>query len=118
MKIPAGTSVCIGRPAKPIARQVSDAIGTGLGKIPEVLEAHLPMVYIKGIIDPPAQVLFVVVDENGTSPQGKIVEVVREVVPTNSYIDIMELHSRDPQLPAIRRSGTQLSLNRKLNQAF
>jgi hypothetical protein len=115
MKIPAGTAVCIGPPAKPIPRQISDAIGVALGKIAEILEAHLPMVYIKGLIDPPTQILFVVVEENRQSPKAKIREVVRQVLPTNSYLDIMELHSRDPQLPAIRAAGTQLNLNRKLN---
>ena len=64
MKIPAGTNVYIGPPAKPIPKQLSDAIGTELGKIPDILEAHLPMVYIKGQIDPPAQVLVIVLEEN------------------------------------------------------
>jgi len=64
MKIPAGTTYYIGSPAKPIPKQISDAIGTALGKIPEIVEAHLPMVYIKGQIDPTAQVLVVVLEEN------------------------------------------------------
>jgi hypothetical protein len=52
MKIPVGATAYIGPPAKPIPKEISDAIGAGLGKIPEILEAHLPMVYIKGHIDP------------------------------------------------------------------
>ena len=115
MKIPAGTTAYIGAPAEPIPKQISDAIGTELGNIPEILEAHLPLVYIKGLIDPPTQILFVVVEEDGPSLQGKIVEVLGRVLPTNFYIDVSELYARDPQLPAIRASGTQLNLNRKLN---
>ena len=64
MKIPAGTTYYIEPPAKLIPKQISDAIGTALGKIPEIVEAHLPMVYIKGQIEPPAQVLVVVLEEN------------------------------------------------------
>jgi hypothetical protein len=115
MKIPAGTTAYIGPPAEPISQQISDAIGSELGNIPEILEAHLPMVYIKGQIDPPAQILFAVVEETSPSTQRKIVEVMRRVLPVNFYLDIAELHSRDPQLPAIRASGTQLNLKRKLS---
>jgi hypothetical protein len=115
MKIPAGTTVYIGAPAQPIAKQISDAIGTELGNIPEILEAHLPLVYINGLIDPPTQILFVVVEENSPTLQGKIAEVMRRVLPTNFYLDIANCTPRDPQLPAIRASGTQLNFNRKLN---
>ena len=96
-------------------REISDAIGSELGKISAILGVHLPQVYIKGLVDPPAQILFVVVDENATSPQGKIMEVMKQVLPANFYMDITELHPSDPQLPAIRASGTQLNLNRNLN---
>jgi hypothetical protein len=114
MKIPGGTTVYIGPPAKPIPKQISDAIGAALGKIVEIGEAYLPMVYIKGYVDPPAQVLVVVLDENTPSPHAKITEVLRAVLPTNFHMDITELHPGDTNLPTIRASGTQLNLNRKL----
>lgn len=79
MKIPGGTTAYIGPPAKPIPKQVSGAIGKALSEIPEIVEAHLPMVYIKGHVDPPAQVLVVVVEENKPSPHAKITEVLRAV---------------------------------------
>jgi len=115
MRIRAGTTAYIGPPAKPIPKQVCDAIGAALGKIPEVVEAHLPMVYIKGQIDPPAQVLVVVLDEDRPSPQPRISEVLKAVLPTDCYMDVTESHPGDPKLPTIRATGTQLNLNRKLN---
>jgi|SRR5689334_5184732 len=114
MKIPGGTAIYIGPPAKPIPKQVSDAIGVQLGKIGGIEEAHLPMVYIKGHIDPPAQVLVVVLDQNSPSSQAKITEALRAVLPTNAHMDITELHPGDPNLPTIRATGTQLNLNPKL----
>jgi hypothetical protein len=114
MKIPGGTPVYIGPPAKPIPKQISDAIGTALGKITEIEEAHLPMVYIKGHIDPPAQVLVVVLDDHAPSPQARIAETLRAVLPTNFHMDITELHPGDTNLPTIRATGTKLNLNRKL----
>lgn len=116
MKMPAGTAVYIGPPAKPIANQVSGAIGTALGKISEILEAHLPMVYVKGYIDPPTQVLVVVLDENRRpSPQAKIGEALRAVLPTDFHIEVTESHLGDPNLPTIRATCTQLNLDRKPN---
>lgn len=114
MKIPAGTPAYIGPPANPIPQHVSDAIGIALGKFPEIVEAHLPMVYIKGHIDPPAQILVIVVGENRPSLQVKITEALKSVLPTNSYMDVMESHPDDPKLPTIRATRTRLDLNRKL----
>jgi hypothetical protein len=115
MKIPAGTTCYIGPPARPIPKQTSDAIGTTLGKIPEIVEAHLPMVFIEGQIDPPAQVLVVVLEGNRSSSQARISEVLSGVLPTDSHMDVMESHPGDPNLPTIRATGTQLDLNRKPN---
>jgi len=115
MKIPAGATAYIGPPAKPIQKEISDAIGAALGKIPEILEVHLPMVYIEGHIDPPAQVLVIVLEENSTGTHAKIEEVLRATLPTNVYLDSTESRPDDPNLPTIRATGTQLNLNRKLN---
>jgi hypothetical protein len=114
MKIPAGTTAYIGAPANPIPTDVSDAIGSALGKIPDVLEAHLPMVYVQGHIDPPAQVLVIVVEENRPSPASQVMEALRTVLPTNAFLDITEVYLDDPQLPIIRETDTRLNLNRKL----
>jgi hypothetical protein len=115
MKVPAGTTAYIGPPAKPIEKGIREAIGTELGKIQEILEAHLPQVYIKGVIDPSAQVLFVVVQGNSPSPQVKIGDVMKRVLPPEVYIDVMELHPGSPELLSIRETRTQLNLRRKLD---
>ena len=112
MEIPAGTAAYIGPPAKPIPKQVSDAIGTALGEISEILEAHLPMVYVKGYIDPPTQVLVVVLDEKRPSPQAKIAEVLRAVLPTDLHMEVTASPPGDPKLPTIRATCTQLNLDR------
>src|SRR4029077_11959701 len=77
MNLPAGTQAYIGAPARPMNRVLSRTIGTALGKIPEIKEAHLPQVYIKGKIDPPAQILVVVIEEGAPSQLLKIKEAMR-----------------------------------------
>lgn len=114
MKITAGTKIYIGPPAKPIPKQISDAIGRALSKISEIVEAHLPMVYIRGQIAPPAQVLVLVLEENTPSPQTKIMEILGAVLPPNSHMDITEFHPGDPNVATVRATGTQLHLNRKV----
>jgi hypothetical protein len=113
MEIPAGTEVYIGPPAKPIPKQISDAIGAGLSQIPGIAEAHLPMVFAPGHIDPPAQVLVVVLKGNTGSAQARIADVLAAVLPENSHMDVMEKHSGDLLLHTIRLTGTQLSLSRE-----
>ena len=112
MNIPSGATAYIGPPAKPMPKEISDAIGKALGAVSEIEEAHLPMVYIKGHIDPSAQILVVVVDEKIPSPQAKISEAIKATLPTNSYLDIMVLKPVDKMLPTIRATGTQLNLDR------
>jgi hypothetical protein len=115
MKLPTGTKVYIGPPARPMAPEVSSAIGTALGEIPEIREGHLPMVYIEGKIDPPAQILVVILEEGAASQQLKIKEILRAFLPTGSYLDVLEWRPNDPTLPTVRRTGTALDLNRKPN---
>ena len=115
MKIPAGATAYIGPPAKPIPQQISDAIGTKLGKISEILEAHLPNVYVQGHIDPPAQVLVVVLEEGKPSPHSRISEILDAVLPTDSHMNIMEWHLDHPTLPTVWATHTELNLKRKLN---
>jgi len=93
---------------------MSDAIGRALGKIAEIEEAHLPMVYIKGHIDPPAQVLVVVLEEHAPSPQARIMEAISTVLPSDFHMDITELRPGDTNLLTIRATGTQLNLNREV----
>ena len=114
MKIPAGTAAYIGPPAHPVPKQISEAIAAALSKIVEINEAYLPMVYVKGYIDPPAQVLVVVLDENAPSLGTKIAEALRAALPLNLHLDITELHPNDPKLPTIRATGTQLHLDHRL----
>ena len=78
----------MGPPAKPIPKEMSDAIGAALGRVTEILEAHLPMIYIKGQIDPPAQVLVVVLGENRANLQVKITEAVRGALPDDFRLNI------------------------------
>jgi hypothetical protein len=113
VKIPAGTTAYIGVPARPIAKQAADAIGMALGRAPEIAEAHLPMAYVKGQLDPPAQVLVVVLGKNRQKSPG-VSGMLRAALPGSFRMNVTEMRPDDSSLPTIRATGTQLNLNRKL----
>jgi len=98
-----------------MATELSRAIGAAVGQMPEILEAHLPMVYIEKMVDPPAQVLVVVLREGATSRQTKIKEILRGILPTGSHLDVFEWRQDEPTLPTVRLAGTALDFGRKLN---
>jgi hypothetical protein len=115
MKLPARTKLLIGPPAHPMARELSWVIGAALGDIPEICEAHLPMVYAKGLIDPPAQVLVVILEKGAVGQSPKIGEILRKTLPTGAHLDVLEWEPANPSLPTVRKTGCALDLNRKLN---
>jgi len=115
MNIPAGATVYIGPPAQPMSREISDALGAALSDVPGILEAHLPMMYCEGKIDPPAQVLVVVLADNASSPQAQIAECIRKALPANVFLDVLEWRGDDPGLPNVRATGCALNLWRKPN---
>jgi hypothetical protein len=115
MNIPAGSAHYISPPAKPVAREVSAAIAAGLSQITEIMEAHLPMMYAKGYVGPPAQVLIVVVGKSVPKLQSRVIDVLRASLPPDSHMDVMEWGFDDPNLHTVRNTCTQLNLSRRPN---
>jgi len=112
MKLSEGTEVFIGPPAKPLPPQISAALGKSLGKLAEILEAHLPQMYAPGKLDPPAQVLVVVLEDDAVSLEPAIGRVISTILPSTAYLDVMELRTNSPLLPTVRMCGCALDLKR------
>ena len=62
LDIPKGTQVLIGAPAKPMDQTQSAAIGEMLHSLPGVREAYLPHCFVPGVVESPAQILVLVLD--------------------------------------------------------
>jgi len=60
LSISAGTAVMLGRPAQPMAQALSASIAQLVRGIAGIREAYLPHCFIKGVVEPPTQVLVVV----------------------------------------------------------
>jgi len=115
MKLAASTTMYSGPPARPLPADISAAIGAALGRLPEVREAHLPQVYAPGKIDPPAQVLVIVLDDGAPSLAPRVEQILREILPSNAHMDVMEWTAKNAALPTVRNSGCALDLKRTSN---
>jgi hypothetical protein len=113
MKIPAGTKMLIGPPAKPMPSERREGIRRAVTGIPGIAEAHLPHCYAKGFVDPPAQILVLVL---ATEAEDSIVvsEVERRLatfLAAGISLDIFPLHDNASVLPSIRSAGCMLNLS-------
>lgn len=96
-----------------MSADLSHAIGAAVGKFPQIEEAHLPMVFVKGRIDPPAQVLVLVMQKQIAGLLPKIMDSIQPLIPTGSHLDAFEFPTNHPMLATIRATRTELELRRK-----
>jgi hypothetical protein len=58
-RIPAGSSVIIGAPAQPMPPATINSIAEAVARTGGVLEAHMPLCLVEGVMAAPSQVLFI-----------------------------------------------------------
>jgi hypothetical protein len=110
LSIPAGTAVLLGRPAQPMAVALSDSIAQMVRSIPGIREAYLPQCFVKGVVEPPAQVLVLVLD---TTDQQRVLDSVGEgltrALPQGVHLDVWPMSDRDSLLGTVR--GTRMHVH-------
>jgi hypothetical protein len=112
MKIPAGTTLYIGPPANPMPAERQEQIRSAVIGIAGVVEAHLPQCFAKGLVDPSAQVLVLVLAEGvlDTDVVPKVEHRLLTALPQGSFVDILPLRDGAPFLNTIRATDCKLSL--------
>ncbi len=110
LTIPKDTSVYLGRPAKPMPQTLSDAIGEMVRSIGGIREAYLPQCYVKGIVEPPAQILVLVLDDAADQSVLDLVgQGLERVLPQGVHPDVWPLSDGHSLLDAIR--GTRMAIH-------
>ena len=112
MQIPGGTEVYIGPPAQPMPTQAKQRISEALAGLPGAIEAHLPQCYVKGFIDPPAQVLFLVIAPN-LQTQEVLNSVNRRLcngLGSEFDLQFFLIGLDDPMLEVIRQAGCSVEI--------
>jgi hypothetical protein len=108
LTIAQGTSVYLGRPAKPMPPEMSQAIGEMVRGISAIREAYLPQCYVKALVEPPAQILVLVLDDPGDQHVLDAVgEGLARVLPQGVHLDVWPLTPSHDLLPTIRQTKMQ-----------
>lgn len=108
--IPAGTEILIASPAKPMAQAQSAAIADMLARIPGVAEAHLPQLFIPGVMASPTQILALVLAPGADSEavMGEVGCHLGAMLPEDERLDVWPLDSSNPILRDVRAVGCRI----------
>jgi hypothetical protein len=103
--LPKGSRIFLGSPRIPIDEEILHAIQRVVSRVRGIAEAYLPQCYVEGVIDPPHQVLFVVVKEP------EIPAILQELFPTlerelprKTELDVIPLTAKNRVLLSLRKS--------------
>jgi hypothetical protein len=109
-RVPAGSTVYSGKPANPLPPNIEQEISRGISAIEGIIEAQLPMCYVREIMPKPALVLVVVVDPavGLDSLMAKTGRVIRNSLPKGTSLDIWPIEPKNSLLPFVRNAGCML----------
>lgn len=112
LNIPTGTTVRIGRPARPIAPALVTAIANAVGTVPGVIEAHLPLCHVPSMSPAPAQVLVLVLGDHYQPEDAmrQLRPLLHPILPPGIVLDVWPLDARHTLLPAIRGADCGLQV--------
>jgi hypothetical protein len=110
LTISAGSAILLGRPAKPMPQGLSDAIGAMVRGISGVREAYLPQCFVKSVVEPPAQVLVVVLDDAADCQRvlDAIGQGLTRVLPQGQHLDVWPMTSSNGFLSTVRGTRTHI----------
>jgi hypothetical protein len=111
LTVSAGSAMVLGRPARPMPQGLSDAIGVMVRGITGIREAYLPQCFVKSVVEPPAQVLVVVLDD-GADRQivlDAVAQGLSRVLPQGQHLDVLPMTSNDGLLSTVR--GTRMHIH-------
>jgi hypothetical protein len=108
--VPKGVIYQVGKPAYPMPSNIRDEIKNAISTVKEIQEAHLPMIYIKGAIDPPSEVLVLVFDSDANIQHLLLTtnEKLEALLPKDKIINMLPLMQGNSMLPNIRKANCVL----------
>ncbi|MEM6458067.1 MAG: enhanced serine sensitivity protein SseB C-terminal domain-containing protein [Planctomycetota bacterium] len=114
----AGTEMVIGKPKHPMPADRAAAIGELATSIDGVQEAHLPMAYIPGVTEKPAQVLFLVLKSKSLIPQvmPQIQKGLGKIMPKGQHLDMLPIDPQSGMLADIRGADCKVGITRHVSR--
>jgi len=109
IRVSAGSEVFMGAPAKPMEPEILAAISSLVNGTPEIIEAHLPQVFVRDAMQAPGQVLVIVtVDRDVERALAKVGAGLGRILPSGRSLDVWPLSPRDKLLPMVRGTGCRV----------
>jgi hypothetical protein len=109
IRVPAGSQVFLGAPAEPMEPEIVAAISRLVDGAPEIIEAHLPQVFVSGAMQAPAQVLVIVtLDRDTQLALDKVGAGLGRILPSGRSMDVWPLSPLDKLLPTVRGAGCRV----------
>jgi len=112
MNLVPGTALYWGFPANPLPPEMQAKIAYSISGVAGIAEAHLPQCYSKGLVDPSAQVLVLVLQPGVPAPSvmPQVQEKLKAALPPEKFLDVFPLVPNHPMLPIIRDTNTKLPI--------
>ncbi len=86
----------------------SAAIAEMVRGIPAIREAYLPQCYVQAVVDPPAQILVLVLDDPADQKTlDSVGQGLERILPPGIHLDVWPLDPNHDLLPTIRQTRMQ-----------
>ena len=109
IRVSAGSEVFLGAPAQPMDPEIVAAISRIVDGTPEIIEAHLPQVFVSDAMKVPAQVLVIVTaDKDVQRALDKVGSGLGRILPSGRSLDVWPLSPMDKLLPTVRAAGCRV----------
>lgn len=110
LRIPSGTPIMLGTPARPIEEALLQSIGTMLLNMGGVREAHVPQCFAMGVMERPAQVLVVVIESNASSEDvvDEVLLGLAAVLPDDIQLDVWSMDPQHSLLATVQATKSRL----------
>jgi hypothetical protein len=112
---PAGATMLVGAPAKPMPPDRHNRLYDAVRRCPDVLFAYVPQVYIPASMQRPAQALFLVLRDSARGRPDEAMQAIlpklRYIWPEGEHIDVFPIFRDNSMLPTIIMSGMLLAIN-------
>ena len=120
ISVPRDTQVFLGAPAEPMDVNESAAIARAVEGIDSVSEAHLPQAFVEGVVDPPTQILVVVVEREDQidTALAETDRAIKSILPADRHLDVLPLLPDNDLLPTVRGADCVIKLAAQQSKKF
>ena len=110
LKIPTGSRVFLGAPAKAMSQEAVELLRNFISEELGIIEAHIPQCYIPTLMSEPRQVLFIICSTHNSAEQSAslLIKYISEKTLLNGIVDIFPLTVSHELVDTVKGAGCQI----------